>query len=66
MTMSGTHTEAVLNKLIKSELVQALLKTGATLGTQITDLSKEIKDTLTNQKIWEQIFLSLGLLTTDL
>ena len=66
MTMSGTHTEAVLNKLIKPELVQALLKTGATLGTQITDLSKEIKDTLTNQKIWEQIFLSLGLLTTDL
>ena len=52
MTMSGTHTEAVLNKLIKSELVQALLKTGATLGTQITDLSKEIKDILTNQKIW--------------
>ena len=26
MTMSGTHTEAVLNKLIKPELVQLLLK----------------------------------------
>ena len=47
MTMSGTHTEAVLNKLTKPELVQLLLKTEATLGSQITDLSKEIKDTLT-------------------
>ena len=45
--MSGTHTEAVLNKLTKFELVQLLLKTEATLGSQITDLSKEIKDTLT-------------------
>ena len=47
MTMSGTHTEAVLNKLTKPELVKLLLKTEATLGSQITDLSKEIKDTLT-------------------
>ena len=46
MTMSGTHAEAVLNKLTKPELVQLLLKTEATLGSQITDLSKEIKDTL--------------------
>ena len=50
MTMSGTHTEAVLNKLTKPELVQLLLKTEATLGSQITDLSKEIKDTLTYLK----------------
>ena len=48
--MSGTHTEAVLNKLTKPQLVQLLLKTGATLGSQITDLSKEIKDTLTYLK----------------
>ena len=48
MTMSGTHTEAVLNKLTKPELVQLLLMTEATLGSQITDLSKEIKDTLTH------------------
>ena len=48
--MSGTHTEAVLNKLTKPELVQLLLKTEATLGSQITDLSKEIKDTLTYLK----------------
>ena len=48
--MSGTHTEAVLNKLTEPELVQPLLKTEATLGLQITDLSKEIKDTLTHLK----------------
>ena len=65
MTMSGTHTEAVLNKLIKPELVQLLLMTEATLGSQITDLSKEIKDTLTHLS-WKQILLSLGLFTTDL
>ena len=50
MTVSGTHTEAVLNKLTKPELVQLLLKAEATLGSQITDLSKEIKDTLTYLK----------------
>ena len=48
--MSGTHTEAVLNKLTKPELVKLLLKTEATLRSQITDLSKEIKDTLTHLK----------------
>ena len=50
MTMSGTHTEAVLNKLTKPELVQLPLKTEATLGSQITELSKEIKYTLTYLK----------------
>ena len=48
MTMSGTHTEAVLNKLTRPELLQHLLKTEGSLGSQITDLSKEIKDTLTH------------------
>ena len=48
--MSGTHTEAVLNRLSKPELVQLLLKTEASLGSQISDLSKEIKDTLTYLK----------------
>ena len=47
ITMSGTHTEAVLNKLTKPELVQLLLKTEATLDSQITDLSKEIINNLT-------------------
>ena len=45
VTISGTHTEAVVNKLTKPELVQLLLKTKATLDSQISDLSKEIKDT---------------------
>ena len=51
--MSGTLTEAVLNKLTKPELVQLLLKTEPTLGSQISDLSKEIKDTLTHLKKME-------------
>ena len=42
MTMSGTHTEAVLNKLIKSKLIQLLLQTDATLASEIADLPKEI------------------------
>ena len=50
MTMVGTHTEAVLNKLTKPELVQRLLNIEATLGSQITDLPKKIKDTLTHLK----------------
>ena len=66
MTMSGIHTEAVLNKLTKPGLVQLILKTEATLGSQITDLSKEIKDTLTHLKKLEADIVSLGLLTTDL
>ena len=50
MTMIGTHAETVLNKLTKPELVQQLLKTEATLGSQITDLSKKIKNALTHLK----------------
>ena len=50
MTMSGTHTEAVLNKLTKPELVQLILKTEEPMSSQITDLSKEIKDNLTYLK----------------
>ena len=46
MTTSGTYTEAALNKLTKPELVQLLLKTEATLGSQITYLSWESKDNL--------------------
>ena len=53
MTMSGIHTdhtEAVLNKLTKPELIQILMKTEATLGSRTADLSKEVKDTLTDLK----------------
>ena len=48
--MSGTHTEAVLNKLTKLELIQLLVKTEATLGPKIADLWKEVKDALTHLK----------------
>ena len=50
MTMSCTDTEVVLNKLSIPELVELLLKTEATLGSQITDPSKKVKDTLTFSK----------------
>ena len=46
MTMSGTHTEAVLNQLTKPELVQLLLKTEATLGSQISEMSKKLRTPL--------------------
>ena len=48
--MGGIHTEAVLNKLTKLELIQLRLKTEATLCSQIANLSKEVKDTLTHFK----------------
>ena len=48
MTMSGTHTEAVLNKLIKSKLIQLLLQTDATLASEIADLPKEINPFVIN------------------
>ena len=48
--MSSTQTEAMWNKLTKPELVHLLLKIEATLGSQTTDLSKKIKDTLTYLK----------------
>ena len=56
MTMSGTHTEAVLNKLTKPELVQLILKNEEPLGSQTTDLSKEIKNTLTYLKNLDLIY----------
>ena len=52
ITMSGTHTEAVLNKLTKSELKQLLLKTKTTLGSQVADVSKEVKYVLA--KTWNK------------
>ena len=42
--MSGTHTEAILNKLSKQELVHLLLKTEANLGAHIAKLTAEIKE----------------------
>ena len=44
--MATTHTEAVLNILSKSELVQLVLQTEASLASQITNLTTEVKDLL--------------------
>ena len=44
--MATTHIEAVLSKLSKSELVQLVLQTEASLASQITNLTPEVKDLL--------------------
>ena len=42
--MATTHTEAVLNKLSKSESVQLVLQSESSLVLQITNLTNEVKD----------------------
>ena len=42
--MAGTHTEAVLNKLNKPDLVQIVLNTQSNLGSQIAKLTTEVKE----------------------
>ena len=44
--MATTHTKAVLNKHSKSEPVQLVLQTEASLASQITNLTTEVKDLL--------------------
>ena len=44
--MATTHTEAALNKLSKSALVQLVLQTESSLALQITNLTNEVKDLL--------------------
>ena len=41
--MAGAHTEAVLNKLRKPELVQIVLSTEANLGSYIPQLTTDFK-----------------------
>ena len=48
--MAGAHTEAVLSKLSKPELVQIILNTEDNLGSQITKLTTEVKDLLVHSK----------------
>ena len=50
MDMARAHTEAVLNKLSKPDLVQLILNTEVNLGLQIAKLPTEIKDLLANSK----------------
>lgn len=42
--MAATHTEAVLNKLSKQELLPLFANTEANLGSKICAMSSEIKD----------------------
>ena len=51
--MAGAHTEAVLNKLSKPELVQIILNTEANLGSQIAKLTTEVKNLPDHSKILE-------------
>ena len=44
IVVATTHTEAVLNKLSKSELVQLVLQTEASLASQITNRITEVKN----------------------
>ena len=50
MNKAGAHTEAVLKKLSKSELVQIVLNTEANLGSQNAKLTTEFKDLLAHSK----------------
>ena len=60
MNMAGAHTEAVLNKLSKLELVQIILNTEANLGPQISKLTTEVKDLLI-LKNWGQTWFLPGM-----
>ena len=44
--MAGTHTEVVLNKLTRPELVQLLHNTEANMGAQISTLTAKVKELL--------------------
>lgn len=48
--MNGIHAEAILKKLTHPELSELLINAKATVGPQIADLSKEVKDTFTHLK----------------
>lgn len=46
IVMDAFHTDAALNKLIKSKLVQLVVQTEASLASQIIKLTTEVKDIL--------------------
>ena len=48
--MTRAHTEAVLNKLSKPELIQIILNTESNLGSQIAKVTTEVKDLLAHSK----------------
>ena len=53
--MVGAQTEAVLNKLSKSDLVQLILNTEANVVSYIAKLTTEVKDLLANSKKLEVV-----------
>ena len=61
MNMAGTHTEAVLNKLSKPDLVQIILNTEANLRLQIAKLTTEVKDLLDHSKKLEADVAIVGM-----
>ena len=61
MNTAGAHTEAVLGKLSKPELVQIILNTEANLGSQIAKLTTEVKNLLDYSKDWRRTWLLLGM-----
>ena len=58
MNIAGGHTEAILNKLSKPELVQIIFNAEANLGSEITKLTTEVKDLLAHSKKLEVDVLS--------
>ena len=52
--MAGAHTEAVLNKLNKTEMVQLYMKTESNMGANITTLTNDIKDAMDYFKSLEE------------
>ena len=50
MNIAGAHTQAVLNKLSKPELVQIILNTEASLGSQIAKWTTEVNNLLDHSK----------------
>ena len=61
MVMAGAHKETVLNKLSKHYLVQLILNTEASLGSQIAKLTTELGDLLAHSKKWRQTLLLSGM-----
>ena len=57
--MELTHTEAVLNKLSKPELVQIILNTEGNLGSEIAKLTTEVKNLLDHSKTWLLLGMSI-------
>ena len=63
--MTGTHTEAVLNKLTKPELILLFLKTEGNMGAQISTLTSEVKELNGYLKKLEEDVAIVKMLTQD-